>query len=269
MAWLNFTFGWQQGAMTLCTRFITEPMRILLIDDEPACRSTLRSFIGDDFPKAVIVGEAESLGTATAMIEKTSPDLILLDIHLEDGTGFELLDRFPKPKFKVVFTTAHDEFAVRAFRYSAIDYLLKPVDPDLLLEAVKRAMASNHSQENQLAVLRHNATSRQFDRITLNTGDGLLFIQTSDIQHLEANGNYTFAYLSNGEKHLVNSTMKDFEEMLPEPVFFRIHQSHLVNTGQVKKYLKDEGGHVVMADGAKLPLARRRKEEFLRELGVI
>lgn len=206
---------------------------------------------------------------AFPLILKTEPDLILLDIHLEDGTGFELIDQFSAPRFKVIFTTAHDEFAVRAFRYSAIDYLLKPVDPDLLRDAVKRAETSAHSQEKQLEVLRHNTSTRQFDRITLNTGDGLVFIQTADILHIEANGNYSFAYLSDGEKHLVNSTMKDFEEILPEPAFFRIHQSHLVNTGRVKKYLKDDGGYVVMPDGAKLPLARRRKEEFLRELGAI
>ncbi len=246
-----------------------EPIRILLIDDEPSCRNTLRSFLDDDFREAVITGEAGSLDAATALIEREGPDLIFLDIHLEDGTGFDLLDRFPKPKFKVIFTTAHDEFAVKAFRYSAIDYLLKPVDPDLFLEAVQRAEARTHSQEKQLAVLKHNNATRQFDRITLNTGDGMIFIQTSDILHLEANGNYTFAYLADGEKHLVNCTMKDFEEMLPEPVFFRIHQSHLVNTGKVKKYIKDDGGYVVMPDGAKLPLARRRKEEFLRELGVM
>jgi len=248
---------------------MSAPIRILLVDDEPACRNTLRSFLRDDFPEAIIAGEAGSLEAAYPLILKTEPDLILLDIHLEDGTGFELLDRFTSPQFKVIFTTAHDEFAVRAFRYSAIDYLLKPVDPDLLLEAVKRAEASTHSQEKQLEVLKHNTTTRQFDRITLNTGDGLLFIQTADILHLEANGNYAFAYLADGEKHLVNCNMKDFEEMLPEPAFFRIHQSHLVNTSRVKKYLKDDGGYVVMPDGAKLPLARRRKEEFLRELGVM
>jgi two-component system, LytTR family, response regulator len=248
---------------------MTGPLRIFIVDDEPSCRNTLRSFLQDDFPEAIIAGEAGSIEKAVPLIKQTGPDLLLLDVHLEDGTGFDLLDCFSPPKFKVIFTTAHDEFALRAFRYSAIDYLLKPVDPDLFLEAVRRIETNLHPQEQQLALLKLNAASRQFDRIALNTGDGLIFIQTADILHLEANGNYTFAYLSDGEKHLVNCTMKDFEEMLPEPAFFRIHQSHLVNTGKVKKYLKDDGGYVVMPDGAKLPLARRRKEEFLRELGAI
>lgn len=248
------------------SRLMPDPIRILIIDDEPSCRVSLRNFLRNDFPEAIIVGEAGSVSEASALITQAGPDMLLLDIHLGDGTGFDLLDQFPAPRFKVIFTTAHDEFAVRAFRYSAIDYLLKPVDPDLLLEALIRVKTSAHPQDIQLEILRHNANTRQFDRMTLNTGDGLVFIQTADIVHLEANGNYTYAYLADGEKHLVSCNMKDFAEMLPEPEFFRIHQSHLVNTSRVKKYLKEDGGFVVMQNGAKLPLARRRKEEFLKDL---
>lgn len=247
--------------------FMLSPIRILVVDDEPPCRDAIRTFLRLDYPEAVIVGEAGTLADAEALILTLTPNLVLLDVHLPDGIGFDLLDRFPAPEFKVIFTTAHDDFALRAFRYSAVDYLLKPVDPDLLIEAVKKAHNLNPQQEKQLAQLRHNTRTNQFDRITLNTGDGLIFVQTSDILHLEANGNYTFAFLADGEKHLVSRNMKELEEMLTEPTFFRIHQSHIVNTSHVKKYLKDDGGYVVMQDGAKLPLARRRKEEFLRELG--
>jgi two-component system LytT family response regulator len=244
---------------------MSAPIRIFLVDDEPLCRNTLRVFLRADCPEARIVGEAESLAEATELIPPAAPDLLLLDVQLSDGTGFDLLDRFPEPDFKVIFTTAHDEFALRAFRYSAIDYLLKPVDPDLLLEAVRKAAAHPSTVfQEQIAQLRLNTTARSFDRITLNTGDGLLFIQTADIARLETNGNYTFAYLTNGERHLVSRNMKEFEEMLPEPAFFRINQSHLVNTARVRKFLKDDGGgYVVMHDGIKLPLARRRRDGFL------
>ena len=242
--------------------------RILIVDDEPPCRDILRTFLQSDYPEVQIVGEAGTLEEATDLLKRSAPNLLLLDVNLPDGTGFELLDRFPEPEFRVIFTTAHDEFALRAFRYSAVDYLLKPVDPDLLSEAVRKAGAHIPSAawHLQLAQLRHNTATGSFDRITLNTGDGLLFIRTSDILHLEANGNFTFAYLADGEKHLVSSNLKEFEEILPEPGFFRIHQSHLVNTTRVKKFLKEDGGYVIMQDGAKLPVARRRKDEFLRGL---
>ena len=244
------------------------PIRILIVDDEPPCRDTIRAFLRNEYPAAMVVGEAATLAEAAVQLLELNPDLVLLDVNLPGGTGFDLLDQFPAASFKVIFTTAHDDFAIRAFRYSAIDYLLKPVDPDLLFQAIKKAETINLQHSKQLIQLRHNINSGQFDRITLNTGDGMVFVQTTDILHLEANGNYTFAFMIDGEKHLVNRNMKEFEEMLPEPTFFRIHQSYLVNTARVKKYLKDDGGYVVMQDGAKLPLARRRKEEFLRELGA-
>lgn len=242
--------------------------RIFVVDDEPSCRDIIRSFLGDHYPEAVVIGEAGSVAEAIPLLLDKSPELLLLDVHLPDGTGFDLLDKFPKPGFKVIFTTAHDEFAIRAFHYSAIDYLLKPVDPDLLYQAIQKVAASTLQYEMQLAQLRHNTSTRLFDRITLNTGNGLVFVQNKDIIHLEANGNYTFVFLADGEKHLVSRNMKEFVELLPEPAFFRIHQSFLVNTAMVKKYLKDDGGYVVMQGGAKLPLARRRKEEFLGILGA-
>ncbi len=204
------------------------------------------------------------------MINSALPDLLLLDISLPDGTGFDLLDHFPQPDFRVIFTTGHDEFALKAFRYSAIDYLLKPIDPDLLAEDIRKSSIPAPAMQwfQQIAQVRHHTANGRFDRITLKTGDGLLFVQTDDILYLEANGNFTFAYLESGEKHLVSSTMKEFEELLPEPAFFRIHQSHLVNTARVKKFLKEDGGYVLMQNGAKLPIARRRKDDFLRGLAT-
>ncbi len=206
-----------------------------------------------------------SLAEAIIVLPTLSPDLILLDVDLGDGTGFDLLDHFPNPKFHVIFTTAHDEFALRAFRYSALDYLLKPIDPEELIMAVQKAAQPRESLDyhRQLNQLRHNASTRLFDRITLNTGDGLLFIGTEEITRLEAQGNYSFVFLENGERHLTAQSLAGFEEMLPAPPFFRAHQSHMVNTKFVRKLAKDEGDSLLMTDKSIIPLARRRKEAFI------
>ena len=241
------------------------PIRILIVDDEALCRDALRIFLSTGCPEAAIVGDAASVAEATERLNDLSPDLILLDVDLGDGTGFDLLDRFFRPNFKVIFTTAHDEFALRAFRYSALDYLLKPVDPEELIASVRKVAITNKPEEyqRQLDQLRHNTSTRSFDRITLNTGDGLLFIGTAEITRLEAQGNYSFVFLENGERHLAAQSLAGFEEMLPAPPFFRAHQSHLVNTAFVRKLAKEEGDNLIMADKSIIPLARRRKEAFM------
>ncbi len=244
-------------------------IRICLIDDEPLCRDALRIFLETGCPEAVIVGEAGSLAAAVALLSKSLPDLLLLDVDLGDGTGFDLLNRFPQPSFRVIFTTAHDEFALRAFRYSAVDYLLKPVDPEELVVAVRRVLVpvDTPSRHRQLEQLQYHAGTHNFDRITLNTGSGLLFIQTAEIMRLEAQGNYSFVFLENGERHLAAQSLATFEEMLPTPPFFRAHQSHIVNTRFVRKLAKDDGDSLWMKDKAVVPLARRRKEAFMEMMG--
>lgn len=250
-----------------CPSDMKPEIRILIIDDEAPCRQAMRAFINSGCPEAHIIGEAASLAEAVALIPQVSPDVLLLDVMLDDGTGFDLLDRFPHPDFRVVFTTAHDEFALRAFRYSALDYLLKPVDPEELVAAVRKSVVSSGSlqHQRQLEQLRHNTATRSFDRITLNTGDGLLFINTAEIMHLEANGNYSFVFLENGERHLAALSLVAFEEMLPSPPFFRTHQSHMVNITFVRKLAKDDS--LLMIDKSVVPLARRRKESFIKMMG--
>jgi two-component system LytT family response regulator len=245
------------------------PIRIFIVDDEAPCRDALRIFLNSGCAECLIVGEAASLAEATEMIPKAVPDVLLLDVALEDGTGFDLLDRFPEPNFRVIFTTAFDDFALRAFRYSAVDYLLKPIDPEELIVAVRKAAVPGESSQyrRQLEQLRHNTATRSFDRITLNTGDGLLFVRTAEIMHLEANGNYSFVFLENGERHLSSQSLATFEEILPSPPFFRAHQSHVVNTAFVRKLAKDDGDSLLMTDKSVVPLARRRKESFIQIMG--
>lgn len=242
--------------------------RILIVDDEQDSRTMIRRILEKHSPDVTIVGDASGVSMAEQLLRSHDIDLVLLDVQMEDGTGFDLLDRFKIWHFNVIFTTAHDEFAVRAFRYHAIDYLLKPVIPEDLVEAVNNAKArsDNEMRQKQFEHLLETTTNRSFDRLTLNTSNGPIFVNTQEISHIETYGNYVFVFLVNNERHLVSRNLKEFEEMLPEPAFFRIHQSHMVNTAMVKKFEKDDGGYAVMKSGAKLPVARRRKEEFLKAL---
>lgn len=241
------------------------PFSVILIDDEPGARGVIKGFISQFFPQIVIKGEAGGVSEGVSLLLETRPDLVFLDIEMEDGTGFDLLDRLPEIQCQIIFITAHDDLAIKAFRYHALDYLLKPVDPDDFREAVQRAMQHGQTDvmRRQVQLLLETHRDKTFDRITLNTSTGHVFTQTHDIIRIETYGNYSFVFLTGGERLLVSRNLKEFEEMLPEPDFFRIHQSHIVNTRFVKKVIKEDGDQVVMTDGMKIPVSRRRKEEFL------
>ncbi len=238
--------------------------RIAIIDDEVDARQALRTLLGSLCPNVEICGEADSVQSGFALLRQARPHGVLLDISMEDGTGFDLLDKFPNPAFQVIFTTAHDEFALRAFRYHAIDYLLKPINPAELAEAVDRIEPG--MPENLPAQIGHlldSVRSRKLDKITLKSQEGMVFLSIDQIVHLESDGSYTTFHLLNNERHLIARPMRDFEDLLPPEDFFKLHQSHLVNLAYVKKILREDGGSVLMADGARVPIARRRKDEFL------
>jgi len=238
--------------------------RAFIVDDEPDGRENIKSFLDRDFPEFTVVGEAASVQEAITKIPTARIDLLFLDIELEDGSGFDLLDKLKQVNFNVIFTTAHDEFAIRAFRYNALDYLLKPIDPDDFTQAINKAKEYNLDiLQRQLTQLIHSAQGKTFDQITLNTSTGHVFMNTKDISRIETYGNYSFVYLTEGDRLLVSRNLKEFEEMLPEPDFFRVHQSHIVNTSHVRKIIKEDGDQVIMSDGARIPVSRRRKEEFL------
>lgn len=238
---------------------------VMIADDEPGARAIIRRFLVNSFPEIIVAGEASGITEALHLLKEHRIDLLFLDIEMKDGTGFELLDRIPEFSFNLIFTTAHDEFAVKAFRYNAIDYLLKPIDPDEFAQAVEKALRQESSDilQRRFAQLLKTTQEKSFDRITLSTSQGHVFTNTRDITRIETYGNYSFVYLVEGDRFLVSRNLKEFEEMLPEPDFFRVHQSHIINTSFVKKVIKDDGDHVVMADGIKIPVSRRRKEDFM------
>ena len=238
--------------------------RIAIIDDEPDARQILRTMIVSLCPGVDICGEADSVQSAYVLIRQTRPHGVLLDISMEDGTGFDLLEKFSHPTFQAIFTTAHDEFALKAFRYHALDYLLKPVNPVELAQAIDRVeVAPPEDYPTQINNLLESARNGQLDKITLSSQEGMAFLHLDQIVRLESDASYTTFFLLNQERIVVSRPMKDFEELLPEDEFFKLHQSHIVNLSFVKKILREEGGYALMENGAKVPIARRRKEEFL------
>lgn len=246
-------------------RFLSSSNKVVLIDDEPRARGVLRSFIKDFCPKLKVVGEAGGVAEGVQLIRHVSPDLVFLDVEMRDGQGFDLLDKFTKPGFKVIFTTGHDKFAVRAFKYYAIDYLLKPIDPNELVAAINRLneLQSENGLIQLLKVMQQPLQKKMFDRLALPSMDGITMMKIDDIVRLEADAGYTTFYSRSGEKTLVTRSIGEFAEVLPSETFFRVHVSHLVNVEFVKKFLREDGGQALMENGDQVPIARRRKEEFL------
>lgn len=238
--------------------------RTIIIDDEEDARNTLSAFIRQYCPKIEVVAEGTGVQDGYRKIMAHEPELVLLDIQMEDGTGFDLLEKIRNPKFQVIFCTAFDEFAIRAFKYSAIDYLLKPIDPDELIEAVSKVKENEGgTQQEKVDLLLDHRQKGYSDRITLSSQEGLTVVKLSEIIRLESDSNYTKFFLNSGERTIVPRSLKEFEEMLPKEQFYRTHQSHIINMEHVKKYMKEDGGYILMVDGSEVLVARRRKEDFL------
>ncbi len=239
-------------------------IRILIVDDESAARAVVRHFL-QSIHEIDHISEASGVNEGLEYLRANKIDLLFLDIEMQDGTGFDLLDQINNLDFQVIFTTSHNEFAIKAFRYNAIDYLLKPVDPDEFKVAVKKVMDNRNLRlsKEQLEGLSVANSEKKFERITLVTGSGMIFTETNNISHIESYGNYTFVYLVTSDRHLVSRNLKEFEEILPYPPFFRTHQSYVVNIDSVQAISTSESDLAVMKNGFKVPIARRKKDTFL------
>lgn len=245
----------------------------LLIDDDKHLRTGLKALLERYTNDIFIVGEAESVKTGIAAIQKLRPQVIFLDIHLTDGTGFDILEQISKLNDKlkahIVFITAHEQYALKAFKFSALDFILKPVDPEelqLTMAKIKEAVGKNNSFEN-IDLLLENIRKKvdNFKRIALSTSDGIHLFDVSDIIRCEAKINYTQFFIKNHKPVLISKTLKEYEELLSEHGFERIHQSHLINLSYLKSYIKTDGGYVIMADNTNIPIAQSKKEK-LQEL---
>lgn len=252
---------------------IMQTIRTALVDDNPHAIQILRSDLTRMFPEVVIVGEADGVVQGAKMLRQTKPDLLLLDIQMGDGTGFDLLEIVPDLSFQLIFTTAHDEHAIRAFRFAAVDYLLKPIDPEELRQAVERAkkqhaLAAPTAEPERLQGLRDNYRHKEAPAtIALHTTDKIHIARLADITRLEADGNYTIVHFTSAPKMLLTKTLKEFSMLLEETGFLRAHQSHLVNFSHIREFIKTDGGFIVMADGAKVPVSVRKKAEVIERLG--
>ncbi len=248
-------------------------IRSIIIDDEPVGRALLADLIAEYCPNVAVVAQADCVATARREIHAHNPDLVFLDIEMPRGNGFELLDGINNRPFDVVFTTAYEQYALRAIRASAVDYLLKPINRTELVAAVakaERASAERNGMQQRLATLletlRH--PNAEPSRLALPTDDGLRMVAIADIIHCEAAGSYTWFALAGGDRCLVSRPLKEFEVILADMGFVRVHHSHLVNIDHVRRYVRGEGGELVMSDGATVLVARRKKEELLKALGA-
>lgn len=241
-------------------------LRAVIVDDEEHCRITLINAVKNYCPEISIVAEADSVNTAVIAINNFNPDLVFLDVQLNDGTGFDILQKINKISFKTIFVTGSEQYALKALKFSATDYLLKPVDADDLIEAVAKVATKDKIDEISFKLEALIANKNTIQKIALPSSDGIRLIKVEDIIRCEADSNYTYFYTVSKEKIVVTRTLKEYDELLSPMNFFRVHQSHLINIAHVTRYIKGEGGSVIMNDNTEIEVARRRKEEFLEAL---
>jgi two-component system, LytTR family, response regulator len=239
----------------------------IIIDDVKAAREILRSDLQELAPDIDIIGEAESVVSGVKLLNQRVPDILFLDIEMPDGDGFDLLELVKDRSFKTIFTTASDAHALKAFKFSAIDYLLKPIDQEELSAALEKVRGTKDDPQS-LQLLQENIsrTIGKMERMILNTQEKIHVVRLSDIIRCESDINYTRFYFKNGEKVLVTKTLKEFDEMLHDNGFLRSHQSHLVNLDYIKEFDKKDGGHLNLTSGGYVPVSTRRKSAVMQAL---
>jgi two-component system, LytTR family, response regulator len=240
-------------------------MKAIIIDDEPDAVESLHFSLMDHCPHVAILGKYTDAIKGLDALRTLAPDIVFLDIEMPRLNGFQLLEELGEIRFSLIFTTAYDRFAVKAFRFSAVDYLLKPIDPDDLKRAVEKAAEKARIEQVQLEMLRrqlHTTDSRRFEKIALPSAQGYTFVELSDVLYCESDNSYTRFYLANGEIYLITKTLGDVEETLKGGDFFRIHKQFLINLKKISRYVRSDGGAIYMPNGVNIPISRSRKEEF-------
>ncbi len=246
-------------------------IRAVIIEDQAESRKKLRILLEKNCPQVIIEAEAESVEQGIKIIHEFKPELIFLDVHLKDATGFDLLNKIGQINFKIIFTTAYDNYAIKAFKFSAIDYILKPIDPTELKEAVTRCEQININITNQQDIVKTLSENVITDylpqkKIVLSSSGKIHILKVADIIRCEAMNTYTLFYLKNGEQLLITKILKEYEDLLSEYNFLRIHKSHLVNMQYVNGFEKLSGSYVILSNGSKIPVAVRKKDEVLQWL---
>jgi len=243
-------------------------IKAIIIDDIEQARVTLKKDLQVYAPDIEIIGEANGVIEGAKLLKNIKPDILFLDIQMQDGSGFDLLDILKEINFKIIFITASDAHAIKAFRYAAIDYLLKPVDPDELVSALKKYREQKLNENEKYQLLNESLKNHQkpHERLALHTQDKIFIVNINDIIRCESNVNYTEFFFNTGKKLLVTKTLKDFEDLLSDQGFYRVHQSHLVNTKYIKEFVKTDGGYLMMNDGGSIPVSTRKRPEVIKML---
>lgn len=243
-------------------------LRVIIIDDEKNARDVISAIISKHCKQVEVVAVADNVVSGVEVIDKFNPDLVLLDIHLQDGSGFDILKKINPGNFKVIFITAYEEYALKAFKFSALDYILKPINSHELAAAINKVADSQSANNIQFNAFHHNYSSKDKEskKIILKTLDSIYAVNVKEIIHCEADTYYTKFFLNDGQIIMVSSTLKEFDEMLSEFGFFRVHQSHLINLDYFARYKKADGGSAVLKDGTEIPVASRKKELFLQAI---
>jgi two-component system, LytTR family, response regulator len=244
-------------------------IRTVIIDDEPRNIRLIEGMISDYCPELEVVGTAYDPTEVISLVQDLKPSLLLLDIEFPSGTIFPFLEKLPQNNFAIIFITAHNTYAAEAFHQHAVDYILKPLTAEKLLNAVKRAIKNLQSDNSADVLQLAKALKASFDqpgKIPLPTSDGILFINESDVIRCEASGRYTIIYLQGKKKLTVTRTLKEIEALLNQTYFFRVHNSHIINLNLVKKYHHGRGGTIELEDGSLVEVSAVRKEELLKAL---
>lgn len=253
---------------------MSSSINAIIVEDEVRGLINLKAMLTEHCPKVTIIGEAGTLEDAGRLIvdNRKRIDLAFLDINLPDGQIFTLLDELKPLGFNAIFVTAFDQFAIKAFEYASIGYILKPIDPYALAAAVDRLRLQQRDKvDERLDLLQQNLTTSKFDKITISAVDGMYFLAIADILRIEADDNYSHIYTQEGRRFTVSKTIKYYEDLLREENFFRVHKSHIINLAYITKFVKGEGGYVVMNDRKEILVSRRRRTPFMdkmRSLGA-
>ena len=245
-------------------------LKAIIIDDEPNAREKLQLMMERYCKDVQVAALAKDAEEGLAAIKEYQPDLVFLDIEMPVLTGFDMLRQIPEINFEIIFTTAHDQYAIKAIKFSALDYLLKPIDLDQLQQAVQKAAERRNQKSSALQYqsLKENLQKQHtaMDQLAVPAQTGMIFLKVNEIVYCEADSNYTKIILNNKQKIISTRTLKEYEEMLEDSGFIRIHHSWLINKAHVKQYIKGEGGQVIMNDGTSLDVSRRKKDLVIERL---
>jgi len=247
-------------------------LRTVIIDDEPDAVSFIQSIIEEYCPKLEVVGKAHSVKDGSKLIIDKTPDLVFLDVEMPHGTGFDVLSNFPEKTFDVIFITAFNHYAIKAIKFSAIDYILKPININEFIQAVDKVLDKNSSSDykhSNFTALLENVRSSLPGKLAIPTSEGMEYLNTKEIIRIEADRSYSWFFLIDERKILVSRNLKEYQELLSDRNFFRTHNSHLINLEHVKKYIRHEGGAIELIDGSQVPISRGKRDFFLLQMAKL